>query len=555
MTRPWLPRRSLLAKEVRALFPIWLGTALVIGAASFVGGGFALPGLLAFVLGSVALGAQTIGHEYTHRTLDTLLAQPVDRRQLFLTKLAALAGPLVLLTALVWHLTSARPGHIVYLQQQGLGSSALLAVPALAFFVAPLLTMVARGTLGGAVFTLAVPMVLVLAGDLAGVVRYGSGAAADIDALKVAVVWWGTVAACAAGGVAGWMRFQRLEASECATADVEIVLRFLRGAPTAPARRGPPEGGPYDWRSSGSAPASGGPMESPHSWGPPSGGPGAHDRRKRRHPIALLVRKELRIQQITFVLGGLYAALALVAVAIEWWAPGATRQLMEAITVLTIAMLALLAGAVASADERHMGTHAWQLLQPVSSRTQWAIKAGVAFGCALLFGVALPVLLAVLQPGVSDAVGRMGLVRLTTTMALLTSVSLYVSSLGTSGIRALVISLGAVLGGWVLAGMVSVLLWEPASALVLREMASGLRQAFSMPADTLRLLAGGAVLLAIGVLGVMLTWFAMRNHRTAGTPAAVILPQVGALVLILAVCVALFNLMALAALPLASPRG
>ena len=56
-------------------------------------------GLLAFAFGSVALGAQSFGHEYSHRTLGLLLSQPIDRRRLFLYKLAVLFVMLLTLTA------------------------------------------------------------------------------------------------------------------------------------------------------------------------------------------------------------------------------------------------------------------------------------------------------------------------------------------------------------------------------------------------------------------------------------------------------------------------
>ena len=40
-------------------------------------------GLFAYVVGSLAIGAQSIGQEYTYRTLPILLSQPADRRRLY----------------------------------------------------------------------------------------------------------------------------------------------------------------------------------------------------------------------------------------------------------------------------------------------------------------------------------------------------------------------------------------------------------------------------------------------------------------------------------------
>ena len=56
--------------------------------------------MLAYVLGSVALGALSMGHEYTGRTLTLLLSLPAHRRRLYLVKLGVLIAMLVTLGAL-----------------------------------------------------------------------------------------------------------------------------------------------------------------------------------------------------------------------------------------------------------------------------------------------------------------------------------------------------------------------------------------------------------------------------------------------------------------------
>ena len=60
--------------------------------------------MLAYVLGSVALGALSIGHEYTNRTLTLLLSLPADRRRLYLVKLGVLIPMLLTLGALAFGL-------------------------------------------------------------------------------------------------------------------------------------------------------------------------------------------------------------------------------------------------------------------------------------------------------------------------------------------------------------------------------------------------------------------------------------------------------------------
>ena len=74
----------LLRKETRALLPTAAAANMamllrIAGPHSWYGGDLTM---LAYVFGSLALGAQSIGHEYGYRTLGILLAQPSDRRRL-----------------------------------------------------------------------------------------------------------------------------------------------------------------------------------------------------------------------------------------------------------------------------------------------------------------------------------------------------------------------------------------------------------------------------------------------------------------------------------------
>src|SRR4029453_6837051 len=88
-------------KEIRALLPAWLACAAAIVAGGFLERREALSAaVFAYVLGSVALGALSIGHEYTSRTLVLLLSQPAARQRLYLVKLGVLVPMLLSLGAL-----------------------------------------------------------------------------------------------------------------------------------------------------------------------------------------------------------------------------------------------------------------------------------------------------------------------------------------------------------------------------------------------------------------------------------------------------------------------
>ena len=153
-----------LAKEIRALLPTYAAAlgSIAIGCVSNSYLLIAL-GLLGFAFGSVALGAQSFGLEYSHRTLSLLLSQPIDRRRVFFYKLAVLSVMLVTLTVaiLVLYDDLLRRAASPHTEP-----SMLLLAAACGLFVAPTLTMICRSTLAGIVFTVAIPGLLSVGADV-----------------------------------------------------------------------------------------------------------------------------------------------------------------------------------------------------------------------------------------------------------------------------------------------------------------------------------------------------------------------------------------------------
>ena len=68
-----------LQKELRALLPTFLFTAGAVIAGGMMDMKLAALVLAVFCWGVVSLGAHSIGHEYSYRTLALLLAQPRGR--------------------------------------------------------------------------------------------------------------------------------------------------------------------------------------------------------------------------------------------------------------------------------------------------------------------------------------------------------------------------------------------------------------------------------------------------------------------------------------------
>jgi hypothetical protein len=420
------------AKEVRALLPLWGAcvAGLLAGAVSGVGQVQAL-GVLVYGVGSVALGAYSIGHEHTHRTLPMLLTQPAGRIRLFLVKLSVVAAMLLTLAAAAWGSGLTR-GHFHQADRTTVAVFILL----FGVFVAPWLTMVARSAIGGAVFTAVIPGWLWLATRL------------FVDAPRQDLVFRAAMLAFSGlAAVLGWRAFMRLESIEGGGSHVPMPF----GRDGAMARTG--------------------------------------------HPVWLLVKKELGLQQMALAVGALYVVIWLALVAAKGRVPALddtrSTDLFVGVAVMYSGMLALLIGALASAEERQLGTADWQALLPMSSLRQWAIKAGTAIVLALLLSAGLPALLVSISGG-QIGVGAWFLA----VILVLTVCALYVSSLCGNGVRALVLSL--------------------APAMAVTYMVERVVRFGPSPAVSLAVLA---VFVALALS------FALQNHRSAERGAGRVYPQ------------------------------
>jgi ABC-type transport system involved in multi-copper enzyme maturation permease subunit len=405
------------AKEFRALVPVWIASAVAITAAVLSGPLNHKLGLIAYGFGSVTLGAQSIGHEYTGRTLTLLLSQPWSRRRLLLLKLAVLTVMLLTLAAFAW-LTLLKPGDQAWVFLSLLNGLCL----------APLLTMVARTAMAGVVFSGAAPLWLLV------ISRF----------VSAGVLWGSMLTLSAAAAVAGWRMFMRLEAIDGRDQDVRLP-RLLRG-----------------WTDAIDA--------------PPADAAGA------RHPVWLLVKKELHLQQMTFAVAGVSGLFWVAEFAFTKIVPGYKGLPRDVPTVVSGALLALLIGSLASAEERQLGTLEWQVLMPMPMWQQWAVKVGTALGLAALFSFALPVVLAAGHVSINAMYAGV--------IALLTTGSLYVSSLCRTTLRALIVSGALVVGLSFLASV--------AAAVV--------PPAWSVPPL--------AALVALVLWSALALWFGLENHRS-----------------------------------------
>ena len=405
------------AKEIRALLPTWLACATSVAVAaslghaeSMAGGTFFGVGLLTYILGCAALGALSIGHEYTNRTLPLLLSLPTSRPRIFRVKLAVLIAMLLALGAI------ALVGLLGPRARVGVTDAAAITLLALVsgLFVAPWLTMVCRNPLAGAVFAVGLSGTMLMVGEAVAILTYGTSVAHthDADRLKLAVASWGMLVICAAAAVASWRMFMRLEAIDGRDSHMRLP-RWLRRRRTA----------------------------------------AAPDvvRLRRAHPVWLLAKKELRLQHLTLVVAGLYVLGWLAILLLRRAVDGLWDQPFVVLTMIFGAAVAVLSGSIASAEERQFGTLESQVLLPMATAKQWAVKSGVVLGLAVLLANGLPFLLGYVSLPVEHAMSIMmnpttpeglGIDPWYVGMVIIIAAgSLYVSSLCSSGLRALLLSL------------------------------------------------------------------------------------------------------------------
>ena len=386
------PRLSrLAAKDVRALAPIWIvclaamAASVTLNLAPFRGFGVVL-----FFFGLAALGALSFGHEYQHGTMALLLSLPAQRTRLFLVKVAVLA-PMLLTVAAAAALIVFPDVHSAELDRPWLAWRAALYV----LCVAPWLTMVFRSAIAGAVFTLGLPGTAVTLAQPIYFLAYGRLAPGEV---VLEVMWRSSLALSAIGAVASWRTFARLEAIDGNGSPLGLP-QWLR------------------WPDAASAP------------GLTIG-----------HPIWLLVKKELRLQEMALVVAGLYVLGWLAALSLTPVFPHA-KEVFDILSIFYSMMIALQIGSVASAEERQLGTLEWQTLLPVGSVTQWTVKVAVVLALTLLLGLGLPALLVT-----SKAFGLMMWPRLACGIVALAIAGLYVSSACRSGLWSMLMTLSAVLG-------------------------------------------------------------------------------------------------------------
>lgn len=376
---------ALWMKEIRALLPIWSACVIaLVSGYTLQDGAFAELAVAAFIVGPAALGAHAFGHEYSHRTLATLLAQPIDRRRLFFAKWIV-ATCMALAVGVLASVVLARFAHGMWQPWT------VRVLPVLGgVFMAPWLTLRVRNTLAGVVAatvfffaSLTLPVFFV---------SIVTGASLGATQARLLIPWSVTMLAlCVMSGFFAIRLFTVLEAGDASAASLTL-----------------PQLG--------------------------------HARSRGFRPIAALVGKELQLQQLTLLLAMIFLGGSIGLLILQRVLTSFRDAPVGAIMLLYCMLLALVIGALASAEERQLGVAEWQLIQPASARTQWAIKVLVTMSLSVALAAVMPAMLLRVASGIDEP-------RLLPTLIVpalfLTSGGLYLSSLSNSGTSAMVLTLPA----------------------------------------------------------------------------------------------------------------
>jgi len=163
-----------------------------------------------------------------------------------------------------------------------------------------------------------------------------------------------------------------------------------------------------------------------------------------RGPFGTLLKKEFRLQQVSFLLAGVSVLIAAAACCLHQRHAEVARTIVWSDMLIYVFMLPLVAGAVSVGEERGWGMAEWHLTLPPSARMQWGAKLLATLSTSLLLGLLLPTILAVgaealagsLRPAIAAQSASVALGVVFAQVAL-TSVAVYAASFSRDTLRAI----------------------------------------------------------------------------------------------------------------------
>jgi len=452
-----------IAKEIKVLRPAFLLTLAAAAMPLVIGPNrHELPEIwmgIIFAMGCLIMGAEAFGNEFQQKTLSLLLTQPLPRTFIWKEKMQVLGAALAIGTG-------ALAGAVMLFDRQVVSAEdfswmAWVLVPVCILCTTPYWTLFLRNTLLGALLTFIAPVLLLGINSYLhyrwlenGKFIFGSWfvvngflyqkwihdpAAEESSVITLLILY------CA---VCCWLGYRRFRSLQVVDAQGTAAFRELG----LPARVETLLLRPFKTIAAGFTSS-----------------------------LASLVKKELRLQQITFVGAALFCLMAVAGAVLfhltvdESLGRGWAMGILVADYYLYLPILPLIAGTVAVAEEKAWGVADWHLTLPPSARRQWTAKVAVALITSLILGLILPAVLLLagtalfggerdsnlLLPrfhairsavnavlgGNASAIAPMSvalafLFCVVLAQMLLTSVAIYAASIASSTARALVLALG-----------------------------------------------------------------------------------------------------------------
>ena len=401
-----------LIKEARDLLPTFASMlALIVLPYVFLpAGGF---GLVVLGIACVVMAGSSFGNEFQYRTFSLLLSQPIARSALWREKMLVLgAGMMAILAALRICLAARGFGYDLPEAMQEPGSHsqeklALALIPLCAFCGAPFWTLLLRHEIGGMVFAAAGPFALLL-GDafVADRLGYSSPLAFSSTGIVLLLIY------CAVAYWLGYGRFKRLEVVDGPSRELSLPASLEA----------------YITR----------PLTILSS--------------RFRGPFASLLKKELRLQQISFLLAGLFVLIALAGACLVWLHIERGGLILAGDFAIYVLVLPLIAGAVSVAEEKGWDLAEWHLTLPPSALKQWSAKMLAALSTSFVLGLVLPAILLLVGDALfakGDALSSVPPASLVLCWVLgqllLTSVAVYAGSFSNTTLRAILAAFAIVI--------------------------------------------------------------------------------------------------------------
>jgi hypothetical protein len=392
-----------LIKETRGLLPMFECTLPLIVVPSLVWPlqGF---GYLALGMACVVMAGSSFGNEFQHRTLSLLLSQPIARSVIWRDKMLVLGAGMVTSMAVLVACLTARSSL-----DDRQGWLPLILIPVCAFCGAPFWTLVMRQSIGGMVAAVGFPSAIMAACVLMYQQLDGSTpeamSAAFISLLLIycAVVYW-----------LGYAKFKRLEAVDTPSRELGLPAG-LEALFVRPLTR----------------------MSAPF-----------------RGPFATLLKKEFRLQQVSFLLAGVFVLIAVVGFCLVKRHPDVSAGIVVGDIVTYVLILPLIAGAISVADEKGWGIAEWHLTLPPSALKQWSAKMLAALSMSLVLGLLLPAALFLAGAALLGQLGdrtslppALAILSWVLGQLLVTSVAVYAASFSRTTLQAILAALVILVAG------------------------------------------------------------------------------------------------------------